>query len=63
MTLKQLVKEIDSIFGEGYAKANPALVSNYLIADVIGEVDKTLASAIEILDSKIGKLNILKMFK
>lgn len=63
MTLKHLVKEIDSVFGEGYAKENPSLVSSYLITNAIGEIDETFASAIEILDSKIGKLDILRMFK
>jgi len=63
MTLKHLVKEIDNVFGVGYAKENPSLVSSYLIANAIEEIDKTFASAVEIVDGKIGKLDILRMFK
>jgi len=54
MTIQHAVKEIDAVFGVGYAKANPSLVGAVLQADALHEIDKTLVEVMSIA----GKVNL-----
>ena len=47
MDLKAIIKEIDAQFGAGYAKANPSLVGQALLAKALTGIDETLAQAVE----------------
>ncbi len=47
INLKAAVKDIDAVFGNGYAKANPSLVAAYLQAAALREIDRTLATTAE----------------
>lgn len=52
MTQPQLadaVKQIDKVFGAGYAKDHPELVGHYLLAHAVREIDETLASTAQSL--------------
>lgn len=66
--LRGLVAEIDSVFGRGYAQANPALLIGYLqfenglivserIRDAINESSDRIASEISNLASEVSALD------
>jgi hypothetical protein len=49
MNLQETVKQIDKSLGDGYAKAHPELLAGALVAEALGEIDKTLVEAIQIV--------------
>jgi len=53
--LADAVKQIDKVFGTGYAKDHPELTGPYLVAQAIREVDETLASTAQSLLDLSGK--------
>jgi hypothetical protein len=59
MTIREAVKEIDAVFGAGYAKENPGLVGSVLQADALKEIDKTLVEAIENAVKLTGNVSLL----
>jgi len=59
-TLVRAKVDIDSVFGAGYAQANPALVGAYIQAAALHEIDKTLVEGIENLVKISGKFNLFK---
>jgi len=58
MTIREAVKEIDAVFGAGFAKANPGLVGEVLRTDALEEIDKTLAAAVEHMIDVTTKVNL-----
>jgi hypothetical protein len=61
MTIREAVKEIDAVFGNGFAKANPSLVGSVLQADALKEIDKTFVEAIENIVAGAGKVNLASL--
>ena len=63
MILIGAVKQIDSVFGDGFAKANPVLVGAILLANALKEIDKTLVGAVENVTNATGKINLLSLLR
>jgi hypothetical protein len=58
MTLKEAVKEIDAVFGSGFAKANPSLVGAVLQANALQEIDATLVETLQHVVDASEKVNL-----
>ena len=48
--LKQAQDDLDAVLGAGFARSSPQLVSAYLHADALHEIDSTFAQAIGIIN-------------
>lgn len=55
LPIDEIVKQINDVLGEGYAREHPELLSACLIADSLREIDHTFAQTVEILDSRLGR--------
>ena len=60
--LADAVKQIDKVFGIGYAEDHPELIGPYLVALAIHEVDETLASTAQSLLNLSDKTGTILKF-
>ena len=58
MTVKDAVKQIDTVLGQGYAEANPTLIGAVLQADALQDIDTTLVEALQSLVNIAGFIKI-----
>ncbi len=55
--LEQSIRDIDSIFGEGYSKNNPELLSTYMKCSIDSEFEETIENSLRLFEEPISSMD------